>query len=288
MNTPIIAAFARLAKEDTLPVRILEGQKTLITRTMHNLSYNAVNDEIVVSSPFNQAILTFRGGAGGEEAPIRFIRGPKTQILGTDYDGNDKAFVDGDNGEILIPVGTNTSPYESILVFDRLANGDVAPKRVLSGPDTLIKGTRAGHAGIAIDPKRDLMVVKSAGGGPLLVFNRTASGNAKPLKVIQGPKSGIGVGGAGGGGGQIGVTPSGMIVTACAGGAICAWSVNDTGDVPARWRIPVQQLTNVAPSGVALNPFHKEIIVPSGARNVVQTYYWPEVFDDAASTTNNN
>ena len=42
--------------------------------------------------------------------------------------------------------------------------------------------------------------------------------------------------------------------------------------------IPVQQITAVAPSGIALNPTHKEVTVTSGNRNRVMTFSWPEVF----------
>ena len=72
----------------------LEGQKTLISRTMHALEYDPVHDELIVNSPLNKAILTFRGGAKGEEAPVRMIMGPHTQIQGTAYDGNDKMAMD--------------------------------------------------------------------------------------------------------------------------------------------------------------------------------------------------
>ena len=168
MNHPRIAAFARLAEENTLPNRSIAGQKTKTTRTMHYLQYNAVHDELVVSSSFNQAVLTFAGDADGDVAPIRVIRGPNTQIIGTDYDGNDKATVDGVNGEIYISTATNTSPYSTVLVFDRLANGDVAPKRILGGPDTQIRGTTNGHAAVAIDTVNDLLVVRNRGGGLLI------------------------------------------------------------------------------------------------------------------------
>jgi hypothetical protein len=70
---PQIAAFARLAGVNTPPVRAIEGQKTLISRTMHGFYYDGPHDEIVVMSPLAQAILVFRGGASGEEAPIRVI-----------------------------------------------------------------------------------------------------------------------------------------------------------------------------------------------------------------------
>src|SRR5207247_6110111 len=114
-----------------------EGQKTRISRTMHGFAYDAVHDEIVVSSPLTQSILIFRGGAGGEEAPVRIIQGPHTQILGTAEGGNDKVSGDGENNEILLPVGTGTSRVNrtpvadhAVMVFALEANGDGTPRRV--------------------------------------------------------------------------------------------------------------------------------------------------------------
>ena len=51
------------------------GQATKLSRTMHDIRYDAVHDEMLVTNPFAQAILVFRGGANGEEAPIRVIPG---------------------------------------------------------------------------------------------------------------------------------------------------------------------------------------------------------------------
>lgn len=268
-------AYARLAKENTLYKRILEGQKTRISRTMHALEYNPVHDELVVGSPLTQSILTFKGGAGGEEPPVRVIQGPKTQIQGTDYDGNDKIALDHVNGEIYLPSATKDGPGKGvILVFDRTANGDVAPKRILGGPDTGFnfptpKGQ--GFPNIAVDTTRNLLVIPSR--GSLLIFDRTASGNTKPKAVITGPKT-LNPSG------QVKVySPSGLIIGGCSGGAICAWHIEDHGDVAPRFKIPAQQLTGVAFSGLALDPIHKEVILPSGARNVIITFSWPEVFE---------
>ena len=114
---------------------------------MHGFAYYAIHDEIVVTSPLAQAILTFRGGANGEEPPIRVIQGPHTQIQG-DYPGtgaNDRVSVDPVNGEYYMFSTPNT-----ILVFDRMGNGDVAPKRALGGPNTLIQG-RAPQAWIRFE-----------------------------------------------------------------------------------------------------------------------------------------
>jgi WD40 repeat protein len=273
-------AYARLAKENTVPVRILEGQKTRITRTMHSMEYDPVNDELVVNSPLAQAILTFKGGSGGEEPPVRVIQGPKTQIQGTDYDGNDKMAFDSVNGEIYIGVATSGGPGKGVvLVFDRAANGDVAPKRMLGGPNTQFQFPTAkgqGFPHMAVDPVRNLLIVGSRGGA-LLIFDRTASGDAKPKAVIAGPKTLLG---AGGQGGLVKVyPPSGMIVSSCSDGSICAWSIEDTGDVAPRFKIPVQKITGINFSGPTLNPAYKEVIVTSSARNIIATFYWPEIFD---------
>ena len=78
MAHPQIAVFARLADKNAQPVRKIEGQKTLMGRTMHGFSYDEIHDEITVTQEFGQAILTFPGGANGETAPIRVIQGSKT------------------------------------------------------------------------------------------------------------------------------------------------------------------------------------------------------------------
>ena len=91
---------------------------------MHGFAYDEVNDEIVVNSPLAQAILTFRGGAGGEEPPIRVIQGTRTQILGDAYSALDKVSVDGVNNEIYLPLGLgdvrgrSSDVLPDILVFD--------------------------------------------------------------------------------------------------------------------------------------------------------------------------
>jgi len=284
---PQIAAFARLAKDNTPPVRTIAGQKTKISRTMHGFGYDAIHDEIVVNSALAQSILTFRGGANGEEPPIRVIQGPHTKIIGTAYAANDKVGIDPANNEILLPTGTggeggrggdNGTVPNAILVFAREANGDVAPKRILSGPDTQIRGV----ASVAVDPVRNLLFAKVA--GKMLIFDRTASENTKPKAVITGPKSSMG---------NISTIqtypPKGLIIGACTGGAICAWSVNDNGDVPPRYKIPAEQLISYTIFGVALDPVHKEIILPaaghrmprppSGLMNAAVTFSWPEIFE---------
>src|SRR5207244_10877866 len=109
-----------------------------------------------------------RGGADGNEAPLRVSQGPKTQLWDPDYVG-----VDGVHNEIYVSSG------ERVLVFPQQANGDVAPLRVIEGPDTMLGRMRGAPQ---VVPELNLIVVATAnisgepGDGNILIFNWTANG----------------------------------------------------------------------------------------------------------------
>lgn len=263
MNHPQVAAFARLAEENSIPTRKIEGQLSRLGRTVHDLSFDALHDEIVVSSPFAQAILTFRGGADGEEPPIRIIQGPKTQIVSER--GMDKVTIDPVNEEILV-----ATSLDQVLVFPREANGDVAPKRVLGGPDTKIDGR--GRPAMRVDPKNNLLLI--ANGSEILIFDRTASGNTKPKAVIPGP-SGIW---------QFEVYNDMVIYPR--GHNIVAWGIHNTGEgARPLLSIPAPLGERAAQIGIALNPKHQEVLVGTGQGNQVRTYLMPELFAAGANSS---
>ena len=283
MTHPQIAAFARVAKENEPPVRTLEGHNTKLSRTMHGFSYDNIHEEIVVNSPLAQAILTFNGAANGEQPPIRVIQGAKTRILGVGYGALSTVTADPENNEIFLPVSgggyrdAGTNGPIGVLVFNRTDNGDVAPKRFLTGADT---GIRDANAHVAIDPKANLLIVKT--NGSLRIFDRAADGNTKPLRVIAGPKT------AGFGGGQMATYPEKGYIVANSMDGYAVWSVYDDGDVAPRWRIPVKEIVGRVsghPSGgrqnvgVALIPHAKEIMVSSSQSNRVVTFFFPEMFE---------
>jgi hypothetical protein len=280
---PQIAAFARLAKGGDAPQRRIFGQATKLSRTMHDIRYNEARDEFYVGNPFAQAILTFRGGADGQDAPIRVIQGSKTRLGSADT-----LEIDTIHNEILVPQG------DEVLVFSMMANGDVAPIRVLRG------GAKAGWrsgGGIAVDPIHNLLVTDGTievegqgwrttyrqGRESILIFDRTADGEVKPLRVIRGPKTGIHAIR------QMQVLPKGgwIVITQITDGGIAepegtfigVWNINDNGDVPPRWKIE-GKASNVMkkPRGVALDPKHKEVIVSDMRLNAVLTFYFPEIF----------
>ena len=265
-----------MANGGDAPEREIAGQKTLLNRAMHDIEYDEVNDEILIANPFAQAILTYRGGADGEEAPIRVLQGPSTQLAFPDYG----VHVDSVHNELFVV------EKEYILVFPRTANGDVAPIRVIRGPDTGLVNTR----GLAVDPIRNLLVVATQGG--LKIFNRTDNGNVKPQAVIAGPKTGINeslrslrilpekgwvigiLRDARGEGVQQQVDENVPRRLRPEGG-IAVWSVKDNGDVPPIWLLTNPE-ANIGGLRVALNPKWNEVIVGGGLN--VKTYSFPEIF----------
>ena len=269
-----IAAFARLAKAGDTPNRAIAGQATKLSRGLHGLAYDEVHDEIFVGNPFAQAILVFRGAAEGNEAPIRVIQGPHTELWQPDT-----LEIDLVHDEIVVP------GRDGILVFPRAGNGDVAPLRVLRFDEPNWRAY-----GVAVDPVHNV-IVAGASYGPrpqrktsLLIFDRSDNGNVKPLRIINGRNTGLqGIR-------QIQVYPKeGWIIVAQItdgnimepeGTFVGVWSVHDNGDVPPRWKIEGGKQNTVMkkPRGVVLNPKHKELIVSDMRLNAVLTYYFPEIF----------
>jgi len=283
---PQIAAFPRLAEANAKPTRAIAGQRTLITRTIHDMAYDPVRDEIVVPQFYLQGILTFRGSANGDEAPIRVISGPRTQITNPA-----RIALDPVHNEIYIPMG------DRLLVFPRDGQGDVAPIRIIEGPDTQLSAST-----VQIDPVHNLIIVgggafgertpeerarqqvisgdRGERGGQVLIFNRTDNGNVKPLRIIRGPNSKLA---------RIGLMavypPKELILVGVPSGEntspnnfVGVWSERDNGDVPPRWMIggPNSVLRQVR--GVTLDPKNKSVIVSDKYVNAVLTFYFPEIF----------
>lgn len=258
-----------MADGQATPTRTIEGQKTFLGRTMHGIDYDPIHDEITVPQQFAQAILTFRGSANGEEPPIRVIQGPLTRLIEPD-----RVTVDPVNNEIYVP------DADSIFVFPRESNGNVAPIRRLDLEDF------AGS--VVIDQKRDLLLVLSKRGEHegIFIYDRKASGKATPKAVIAGPKTelkhirSIAI-----------YPPNGWILAVEQGLTgkaetnvwVGVWGMNDSGDVPPRWKIGGPNGSLRDPRGVTIDAEQKTVIVTDKVLNAVMTYSYPELFAAAAS-----
>ena len=272
MAHPQIAVFARLAEGNRKPVRKIEGQSTMLGRTMHGIAYDAGRDEFYVPQPFAQAILVFRGDASGEVAPVRVIQGSRTQLSNTD-----KVEIDPVHNEILV------SEDAKILIFDQQANGNVAPKRVMEMADGVDVDA------VAVDYVHDVVVATNPGGSPeakyprLLFFDRTQEGPVQPLRAVGGPKSLLT--------GSFGIRAypqKGLVLVAMSGPStvgphdkafVGIWSTTeDDGDAAPRWTIggPLGELKQ--PRGIDLDIQHKSVIISDKVLNSVLTYSFPEIF----------
>jgi hypothetical protein len=284
------------------PERVIEGQDTSLSRTMHGVAYDEIHDEISIPVALGGAVLVFKGDAVGAERPIRVIQGSKTRLIRPQT-----IAVDPVHDEIL--VGDTTA--RAVFVFDRGAQGDVAPKRALFGENTKLLDV----VGVAVDPVRDVIVVasRSASTIGLVTFNRTDTGNATPRTIIAGPNTGLGhfrQVAVDPGTGRIFIAQQSMrekqlepyrgdqprtpeefekareASTGRAGpGFIGVWDINDNGNVPPRALIQGPQSRLIAPGGVALNPKRGELFAVDGGSSAYYAYLVPQFFTPSWPST---
>jgi len=290
--------FARLANGAVAPKRVIEGQTTKLSRTMHGIAYDEVNDEIIIPVALGGALLAFKGDATGETPPLRVIQGTRTRMVRPQT-----VAVDPRNNEII----TADPSMRALLVFDRRADGNVAPKRVISGAKTGLLDI----VGVAVDPVRNVIVASSRKGreGPtgLFVFDRLADGDVPPLRFIGGPASKLAHFR------QVAIDPgTGNIFLAQqntrqkrpeayvldkrradfkededdeeGGGAldrmgfIAVYAPGDGGDLPPRAIVKGPGIRHAGAGGVALNPKKGEVIAVGG--NGFSTFLLPDFFHD--------
>ncbi len=80
--------------------------------------------------------------------------------------------------EIVVADG---SPTNTLLFFDRNANGDVQPLRIIKGPHTGLSNP----TGVFVDEVHNEVLVANWGNHTVTVYPRGAEGDARPLRVIS-------------------------------------------------------------------------------------------------------
>src|SRR5262245_16811631 len=277
---------------------------TRLSRPTHGIAYGATNDEIIAPNPLAAAVVIFRGGAIGEEAPVRTIQGARTGLSRPET-----VAVDEKNNEIIV----GDPGDRRILVYRRTADGDAAPIRTIQGAKTKLLQV----VGVSVDPVRDLLVVSTYSRLPggitgLLIFGRTDPGDVAPKRGSRGPKPGITRLR------QIGLDPeTGKIYVAAINneylppysidkpreglppdvdlpspwntgseGFIGVWDdMLDDGDVPPRSVIKGRSTGIVHPAGVTFNAKDGEVIAPDAVWNGLFTFLKPELFKGTAAGT---
>jgi hypothetical protein len=158
---------------------------------------------------------------------------------------------------------------------------------VLGGADTMLGSDQP----LAVDPVHNLLITGGRSGRGenrqvrLLIFNRTDAGNTRPKAVIGGAASGL----HDFGGPFTVYPPKGEIIVSVRGTGpnadmasdeayVGVWSINDNGDVPAKWKIGGPKGILRMPRGIALDVKGKNMMVSDKRLNAVLTFRFPEMF----------
>lgn len=204
-----VVVFKKDAQDEDSPVRILQGDATLMADP-HGIGLDTSRNEIFVSNwgtnnrrpPLSEggggdarherpdfpvgrnrafpgtgkiapaSITVYDKNAQGDTAPLRIIQGPRTQM-----DWPTALAVHSERGEIFVANDTG----DSVIVFQVTAEGDAAPIRVIKGPRTMVNNP----TGIALDLENNELWVANFGSHAATVFPVDAEGDVAPKRVIR-------------------------------------------------------------------------------------------------------
>jgi DNA-binding beta-propeller fold protein YncE len=244
---------------DQLPIRIIQGSHTGLIRPQ-TVEVDPVNGEIVAADSSSRAILVFDRLANGDVAPKRKIGGLKTDfrdIVGIAVDPV---------ANVIVAANRSAGGPNGLYIFDRLADGDVAPIRHIGGMNTGVVGR---FRQLKLDTERGMIYVAVQAfrhQPPTPQKEADLYTNEKALTALR-AQAGRGEGD------DDTVDSEGGGDTA---GFIGAWSITDDGDVPPRMIIRGPATKSGGFGGVAINPKNGEVY--GVGSNAVMTYLVPNFF----------
>jgi DNA-binding beta-propeller fold protein YncE len=209
-HPPAVVVWPKLAQGKDAPLRILEGDKTMLAEaqgialdTKNGFLYVAnqgayakmpngigwsralipgaktwdIPDRILDVLPgtgqfLEPSITVYPIKASGNVPPIRTIQGSLTRLNWPAH-----LSIDMERQELYV---ANPVTHE-ISVFRATDNGNVAPIRSLKGPHTQLSFPH----GVFVDTKNDEVVVANFGNHSSTIYRRTASGDAAPIRQIR-------------------------------------------------------------------------------------------------------
>jgi hypothetical protein len=254
-----VLVFKGNARGDELPIRIIQGSHTGLIRPQ-TVEVDPVNGEIVAADSSSRAILVFDRLANGDVAPKRKIGGLKTDfrdIVGVAVDPVHN---------VIIAANRSAGGPNGLYMFDRMADGDVAPIRHIGGVHTGVLGrfrqlkldTERGMIYVAVQAFRRQMATPQKEAD--LYTNEKALAALK-VQLALAYRDDDPVDAEGGGD---------------TAGFIGAWSITDDGDVPPRMIIRGPATRAGGFAGVAINPKNGEVY--GVGANAVMTYLVPHFF----------
>ncbi|HTM26321.1 MAG TPA: hypothetical protein VL225_14075 [Vicinamibacterales bacterium] len=172
-----ILIFRGSAAGETKPVRVIQGSKTMLT-ALDRVAVDGVNDEIYV--PEGDRVLVFDLLADGNVAPKRVLSGPDTGFTAAG-----SVAVDPSHNIIVVGAAARSADgrgLPELAIFDRTANGNVKPKRVITGAKSRLNDT----GNIRIYPEGGL-VFTTQQTGYVAVWSLDDDGDVPPRYTVGGP-----------------------------------------------------------------------------------------------------
>ena len=184
---PEVVVYRKDASAEEQPLRRIAGDNTGLDAP-HGIAVDEKNRLLFVNtwghhSNFRiagtgkyvpPAIQVYSLDASGDAKPLRVITGDKTQL-------NWPAAMkfNPDNGDLYVANDIS----QSVLVFANASTvqGDVAPARVLKGPQTRLRNP----TGLALDRKHQELWVSNLGNASATAYPLMANGDVAPLRIIR-------------------------------------------------------------------------------------------------------
>jgi DNA-binding beta-propeller fold protein YncE len=163
-----VVVYDKMAEGDDAPVRLLQGNNTRLADP-HGIVLDVENDLMYVTN--HGSSHEVRAGLGPRTGYLNRAKGKENWPLGPNN---------------TVP-GSSKIESSSITVYERSAEGDTSPIRVIAGPRTQLNWA----SGIVLHPQRGELFVANDAGDSILVFQADASGDVAPIRILKGPKSGI-------------------------------------------------------------------------------------------------
>ena len=167
---------ATIAGGDIQPARVVSDPYP----TLHSVVIDSERNKVFVSDPNRHALWSYdrQAASKGREQvePLTGIRGPATGMMfiaavTIDRDAQEIYTVDNDIGDRM-------------MVFPYDAEGNVKPKRVLDVPHQAW--------GLSISQERNELAVTVESSRQIVIYRKQAEGREPPLRIIRGPKTGLG------------------------------------------------------------------------------------------------
>jgi len=244
-ETGTVNVYPMDANGNVGPGRQLKG---IIPRSGAGVFLDAPHDELFITTQHANRISVYRREFTENEEPLRYIQGPDTGLA--DPHG---IFVDSTTNEIFV---TNHGNYHAV----------VPGEGERRGPDSLTR-TDLGYG----EPGREYPLAPSTGKfllPSISVHSRSASGNAGPIRVIQGPHTQLTLPD-----GVFRDPESGEIIVANTGGDSILFFAKDASGDATPDRVLKGPATKVkGPAGVSIDSKRHELWVASWDNHVAGVF----------------